>query len=60
MSAAFLQGLGLGILIGTVVSSVLGSSSLYKYLSGITPIEEEAFKAGYEQGCDDTEKRNLN
>lgn len=44
MSPAFLQGLGLGILIGTI---------LYKYLSGIASIEEEAFGAGYDEGCND-------
>lgn len=36
-----MTGVGLGILTGCV---------LYKYLSGIMDIQEEAFRAGYEKG----------
>lgn len=39
-----MTGVGLGILIGCV---------LYKYLSGIMDIQEEAFGAGYIEGYDD-------
>lgn len=40
----WLGGLGLGILIGTI---------LYKYLSGTADVEEEAFEAGYGEGYDE-------